>query len=349
MRRQCLVAAVCGCLGALLAQRALAADRDIKMSFPQPEFSPLCVPTWYAREGGTPYSFQQANISITPIQLPPPQAPVTVHTGDVEMGDCAGLSVITQAWTKGANDLVIVSVGAVKPLYVLIGSKKIKTLADFKGGKLAAPGIQSTAGEAIAEILKRGAGLQSGRDYTFVSSGTAAARAAGLAVGTIDGTSSFAPLSYKLVDDGFPLIADEMTYVPKYAIGALFTTRSWAQKNRDTLVALLKTVTETGEWLGDPANKAAVLSLLAKTDFIARTPIGDSYARRFYADMFDAKRIALDGYADEETLRANLGIMADQGFLAKENFPPLDRLVDYSYLNAARQELGMPAVKLIGH
>jgi hypothetical protein len=40
--------------------------------------------------------------------------------------------------------------------------------------------------------------------------------------------------------------------------------------------------------------------------------------------------------------------MADQGYLKKENFPPLDKLVDYSYLNAARRELGMPAVKQFG-
>jgi ABC-type nitrate/sulfonate/bicarbonate transport system substrate-binding protein len=336
------------CLAAALVQPAAAEDRAIKTSFPQPEFSPLCVSTWYARDGGTPYSFKQSNISIAPVQLPPPQAPVMVHTGNVEMGDCAGLSVIAQAWSKGATDLVIVSVGAVKPLYVLIGSKKIKTLQDFKGGKLAAPGVQSTAGEAIAEILKRGAGFLPGRDYTFISSGTAAARAAGLAVGTIDGTSSFAPLSYKLVDDGFPLVADEMTYVPKYVIGALFTTRSWAQKNRDVLVAMLKTVVQTGVWLGDPKNKDAVIKLLAQTEFIARTPMGDDYARRFYADMFDTKRIALNGYADEDTFRANLDIMAEQGYLDKANSPPLDKLVDYSYLNAALHELGMPAVKQFG-
>jgi ABC-type nitrate/sulfonate/bicarbonate transport system substrate-binding protein len=341
-------AVLASCLAVALAGPAAGDDRVITVASPQAEFSPLCVPSWYAREGGTPYSLKQANISLTIVQLPPSQSPVTVHTGDVEMGECAGLSVIAQAWSKGANDLVIVSAGAVKPLYVLIGSRKIKSLQDLKGGKLAAPGVQSTAGEAIAEILKRGAGLLPGRDYTFVSAGAAPARAAALAVGTIDGISSFAPLGYKLIDDGFPQIADEMTYVPKYVSGVLFTTRAWAQKHRDTLVELLKTVVQTGEWLGNPANKEDVIQLLAKTEFIPRTPMGDDYARRFYADMFDKKRIAFDGYADEETLHANLDIMADQGYLNKENGPPLAQLVDYSYLNAARQQLGLSAVKQIG-
>jgi hypothetical protein len=340
--------AIAFCLAGAVAQGAAAAERTIKMSFPQPEFSPLCVPTWYARMGGVPHSVKDTNISITPIQLAVPQAPVSVHMGDVEMGDCAGLAVVAQAWGKGATDLVIVSAGAVKPLYVLIGSKKITKIEDLKGGKLGAPGVQSTAGEAIAAMLKRGAGFVPGRDYTFVSTGTAAARAAGLAVGTLDGTSSFAPLSYKLIDDGFTLVADEMTYVPKYVSGVLFTTRQWAQKNGDTIVALLKSVVQTGEWLKNPANKDEVLKLLARTDFIARTPMGDDYARRFYADMFDANRIAFDGYADEDTFHSNLELMADQGHLKRENFPPLSRLVDYSYLNQALRELGLPAVKEFG-
>lgn len=341
-------AVLAGFIAATLAQGAAAADRTIKMSFPQPEFSPLCVPTWYARMGGAPHSLKDAGIAITPVQLAVPQAPVSVHMGDVEMGDCAGLSVVAQAWGKGATDLVIVAAGAVKPLYVLIGGKKIKTLQDLKGGKLGAPGVQSTAGEAIAAMLKRGAGFVPGRDFTFVSTGTAAARAAGLAVGTLDGTSSFAPLSYKLIDDGFTLVADEMAYVPKYVSGILFTTRQWAQKNADTIVTLLKSVVQTGQWLQNPGNKDDVLKLLARTDFIARTPMGDDYAHRFYADMFDLKRIAFDGYADEETFRSNFELMEDQGFLKKENFPPLDKLVNYSYLNQALRELGLPAVKEFG-
>jgi len=343
-----IAAGLACCLSAAFAGRAAADVRVIRMAFPEPEFAPLCVPSWYARVGGAPTSFKQVNIAVTPIQLAVPQTPVAVHTGDVEVGDCAGLSVIVQAWNKGATDLVIVYAGAVKPLYVLIGSKKITRLDDLKGGKLGAPSPQSTAGEAIAEILKRGAGLLPGRDYTFVSAGTASARAAGLTVGTIDATSSLAPLSYKLVDDGLTLVADEMTYVPQYVSGLLFTTRGWAQKNRDTLVALIKTVVATGEWLGNPANKDAVLSLLAKTEYRARTPMGDAYARRFYADFIEAKRIAFGGYADEAAFRANLDIMADQGYLKKATFPPLDQMVDYGYLNQARRELGLPAVKEFG-
>jgi ABC-type nitrate/sulfonate/bicarbonate transport system substrate-binding protein len=348
MIERCITALVAGCVAIMVAQAAAADERVIKVGYPEPEFAPLCVPTWYARLGGAPTSFKDVNIAVTPIQLAVPQIPIAVHTGDIEIGDCAGLSVIAQAWEKGATDLVIVYAGAVKPLYVLLGRKGIAKLGDLKGGKLGAPSPQSTAGEAIAEILKRGAGMLPGRDYTFVSAGTASARTAGLAVGTIDATSSLPPLSYKLVDQGFPLIADEINYVPKYVSGILFTTRAWARNNRDTLVAMLKTAVQIGEWLGNPADRNAVLSVLAKTEYLARTPMGDDYAHRFYADMIDAKRIAFDGYADEQTFRGNLDIMADQGYLKKENFPPLDKLVDYSYLNTALHELGMPAVKEFG-
>src|ERR1700691_5149595 len=128
MNTRWIAAALVGYTAAAFAQGALAQERIIRMAFPQSEFAPLCVPTWYARLGGAPYSFKDVNITVTPIQLAVPQTPVAVHTGDVDVGDCAGISVIAQAWTKGANDLVIVYAGAVKALYVLIGSKKITKL-----------------------------------------------------------------------------------------------------------------------------------------------------------------------------------------------------------------------------
>jgi ABC-type nitrate/sulfonate/bicarbonate transport system substrate-binding protein len=325
-----------------------AQDKQIKVSVATQEISPLCIPSHYAREGGAPFSWKQAHLAVTKVQLTVPQTPVAVHTGDIDVGDCAGLNVVAQAWSKGGNDLIIVGTGAIKPIYVMIGGKKIKTLADLKNGKLGAPGVQSTAGEAISVMLKRGASLQPGRDYTFVTSGTGAARAAALAAGTIDGTSSYAPLSYKLADDGFPIIADQVQYVPSYVSGIIYTRRSWAEQNREALVALLKANIQIGQWIKDPANKEVVIALFAKTDLTPRNPMGEQYARRFYEDMVVGQRIAFNGYADEAAFQSNIDIVSGEGFMKREQFPPLDKLIEYSYLNQALKELGLPLVGDVG-
>ncbi len=331
-------------LASLLSPAAACrAQGEIRMGFLSQEIAPFCVNTGAVHEAEmSPFSPESGGVKLKKILVTVSQAPVMVSNGDLDVAECAGPSGLAQAWSKGGKNAVVVFVGSAKPAYVLIGGKGIKSLADLRGKVVGSPGPQSTATEASSLILRHGAGLTQDRDYKLVSAGTGGARAAAMAAGKIDAVPVYPPFSYRMIDDGFNLVGDQADHVPKYASGTIVANRAWATKNPDLLVALLKTFLRTGEWLRDPGKKEEVIARLAKTVTEGPEPMGADHARRFYKDVIEAGRVAFDGYADEATFQSNLDIMVERGVIAKEDAPPVREIVDYTWLNRARRELGLP-------
>jgi len=334
-------------MGPLSIAGAYAADKPVvRLAVLSDDLTSFCLPLRIAVQGDHPlYAFAKDDIDLRTIHLSVSQTPVAVGTGDVDMGDCAGISVVTQAWNKGARDVTILAAGAVKPAYVIIGGPKFKKMQDLKGATIASPGPQSTAAEAVDLILKRGAKLEAGKEYTFVAAGTGAARVAALSAGRIGAISTYPPYNYELIDKGFNQLGDELNFVPEYVSGCVIGNRKWAAAHPEVVVRMLKTVIQIAQWLKNPANKDAAIDWFAEHYKLGRGKLGKAYATRLYHDTVTEQRVAFDGYASEAALRANLDIMHERGYLKKEDYPPLDKMVDYSYLNRALKELGMPTVK----
>lgn len=343
-RMQIGFAATAFMLAGATVQGVRAAD-VVRWSLPSEEITSFCLRESIARHPNAGrFSLARENIEVKTIKVSVSQNPVVVNQGDVNIGECAGISVVTNAYNKGAHGIFIFAAGSVKPAYVIIAGKKFKTLKDLKGGKFASPGPQSTAAEAI-ELVMRGAGMTAGKDYTFISAGAGAARVAALVAGRVEAISTYSPLNYKLIDDGFNQVADEMDYVPDYVSGTMIANKAWAEKNPDVIVRISRMLVKIGDWLLEPANKAEVVAWFAENYRVGRKPIGKEYAEKFYADMIARKRFTADGYADKAIYTKNLDIMASRGFLKKENYPDLSKLVDYGYLNKALESLKKPQVK----
>jgi ABC-type nitrate/sulfonate/bicarbonate transport system substrate-binding protein len=335
----------CGLAAGLFCVLPAWAQTEVRVGMLSSEIATFCVNTGGLHQAAfSPYPPEASGLAFHKIHINVSQAPVTVSGGDLDMAECEGPSGLVQAWTKGARNAVVVFVGSVKPNYVLVGGKSIKSLKDLKGKAIGSPGPQSTATEASTMILKRGAGLVLDRDYKLVSAGTGGARAAALAAGKIDAIPTYPPVSYKMISDGFHLLGDEADYVPLYVSGAMVVNKTWAAKNGDALVALLKTFIQTGTWLRDPARKQEVIASIAKHIFEGPKPMGMEHARQYYKDVIEMQRVAFNGYAPPEAYMSNLEIMTERGMLAKKDYPPLRDIVDYSYLNRALKELGMPPV-----
>jgi ABC-type nitrate/sulfonate/bicarbonate transport system substrate-binding protein len=340
-----IVKIAAGLAAAALCATAARAQTEIRMGFLSQDIAPFCVNTGTVHEEGlSPFKPEGPLVKLRKIQITVSQAPVMVSNGDLDTAECAGPSGLAQAWSKGGKNAVVVFVGSAKPAYVLIGGKNATTLADLKGKVVGSPGPQSTATEASTLILGRGAHLVAEKDYKLVSAGTGSARTAALMAGKIDAVPSFPPFSYRMVDDGFHVIGDEADYVPKYVSGAIIVNRAWAAKNADALVALLKTFLQTGEWMRDPSKKEAVIAAMAKTITEGGRMMGLEHARLFYRDVVEGGRIALDGYADAEAFQSNFDIMVERGAIARAALPKPADIVDFSYLNRARRELGLAEV-----
>jgi ABC-type nitrate/sulfonate/bicarbonate transport system substrate-binding protein len=326
---------------------SVAADRPLlKLATPTGEINTWCLSSGFFMGPGFAPSGAQPNLDFERVLLSPSQAVVAVDNGELPIDDCVGLGTVAQAWKQGARNAIIVAVMGISPAYVLVGGKNIKKLDDFKGKNLGSNGLQTTATQAVVSILQRGANLQPEKDYAFVSVATGGARVAALMAGKVDGISSYPPYSYKLADDGFPSIAAERQFIPNYVQGTLVVNRDWAQKNRPVLVAILKSMLQTGRWLKDPAKKDEVTARLAQYMTMGTDKIGPDYARRIYADVVAVNGgVVPDAYGDRALFEATFNLLTERALLAKNEYPALDKLVDYSYLNQARRELGMREVK----
>jgi ABC-type nitrate/sulfonate/bicarbonate transport system substrate-binding protein len=331
----------------ITASSAAAADRpSIKVASVTSELGAWCLetgfiyqPTFVAPGSASPADFQ-------PVLLSTSQAVIATDSGELPLDECMGLGTLVQAYNKGARHTVIVAVTGIEPSYWLLGSKSVKKLADLKGRSLASNGPQTTATQAVIAILQRGAHLTPEKDYTFVAAGNAGARAAALAAGKIDGISAAQPYVYNLIDEGYPVLATERQYVPNYVLGTLAVNKDWAEKNRPLLVSILKTMLQLGHWLVVPANKDAVIAKLADDMTEGTNKIGADYARRMYTDTVFVKGGVVDGgFADRKLFTSTLDLLAERGLITKSDYPPLDQIVDYRYLNEARRQLGLPEVK----
>jgi hypothetical protein len=325
-----------------------AADRPVvQMAVVAPEAASWCLTSAFMFDPGFTPASGAPNIDYEKTLLSPPQAVLAADSGQTPLVFCLGLETIAQAWEKGAQNVIIVAVNGILPAYLLIGQKGLKRLEDLKGKALASNGPNTTATQAVAQILQRGANLMPDRDYNFVTAATGTARMAALTSGKVDGIASYPPISYKLADDGYPVLGSERQYGSYYLQGALEVNRQWAQANRPLVVSIIKTMLQVGRWLKDPTKKNEVIAKLANVTMGGAT-LGPDYARRVYADVIAVKGgVVDDGYADRALFMSTYHLLTERGLLAESDYPPLDKLVDYSYLNEARRALGMREVKAL--
>jgi ABC-type nitrate/sulfonate/bicarbonate transport system substrate-binding protein len=322
------------------------AQDKIKVSIADGEITPFCIKMRMVRHAAFPAMREKYKLQFEEVLQIMSQSPVTVAGQDLDIGECTGISTMVNAWNKRAKNLIVWSVGAELPVYQIVANPAVKKLADLKGKNIGSPGIQTASSEAVEMMLKRGAGLLPEKDYNFVSTGGGNARAAALISGKIDALPTFPPISYDLEKRGFNVIADEVTYVPQYVSGVDVVTREWATKNRDLFIRLIKATIETGEWLKNPANKDQVIDWFAKNIKVPGGGIlGVEDAERIYNFYVAEKRLSFNGYAPQAAVRANLDILKERGYLKESEIPPLGQIFDFSYLNQALRELGMPQVQ----
>jgi hypothetical protein len=329
-----------------LVPRAAAADRPVlAVGSAGTGIATWCLITGFFSVPAFGPAGADAGIDFQNTMMSPQNAIILLNRGDIALDNCVGLGTVAQAYKQGAENIEVVAVTSLVPTYVVIGAKGNKRLSDLKGKLLASNGMQTTATQALLDILARGANLQPQRDYTLVTSGNEDARLAGLASGRIEGISMPPPMSYQLGDEGYPILATEHQYVANYVQATLVTNRDWAAKNGPTLVAVLKRLIEQSRWLLDRRQKNDVLAKIAGNVLLGSKPMGPDMARRTYADMVAAPGgVADSGFASPQTFAETFNLFVERGLLDAGDVALLHRIVDFSYLNEARHELGLPPV-----
>ena len=328
----------------LLSLSALAQPAPTKIQVAVVDLAPssFCALS-FVRQPGLDRFARAENLVFEPVLVESAVLPTVVSRGDLPIGECSGLSAVFSAWLKGARNLTVFSVGAVKPLYQIIAAKSIQSLADLRGKSFGTPGLQTASTEAIQVILKRGAGLVYPGDYELISTGTGSARVAALMSGRIDALPTFPPYSYDLLQRGYRLLGDEADFAPQYVTGPYVVNHDWAVKNPDLMLRVARVVVKTGQWMSDPANKSEVIDWFAQNmDLGGGKKLGTELSARLYADLVTDQRLSFTGYAPEAAVRTNIDILIDRNQLTRSDAEPLEQIFDWSWLNKALVQEHLP-------
>jgi ABC-type nitrate/sulfonate/bicarbonate transport system substrate-binding protein len=252
-------------------------------------------------------------------------------TGELHFGTFNPDSIILFN-EKGGNLKIIAGVANAAP-YHLIGGKKFRKVEDLKGEKLAASALRGGTGSLLTAYL-RAKGLVYPRDYAIVviPGGTPAFLSA-LESGAIAGAVLGTPFSDMALDRGLNLVGEIVEVLPKYQFNAINVDPAWAEKNRATVVKVLKAHIRSMRWIYERPEEAAQL-------FTSEAGAKPPYPRRGIDYFTRTKVFPIDGSLTLEGLTANLQVLATDGLL-KEPLPAPEKYVDLSYLKQAQKELGM--------
>ena len=153
-------------------------------------------------------------------------------------------------------------------------------------------------------------------------------RAAALKEGRIDAAMIAPPFSVDLTNLGYTTLGQTLDHLPRYQGSVGVTTRRWAEKNGDTLVAYLRAYRQSLQWVLDPANRDACIAHLARDFALAPEIAGPTY------DVLAKSKDGLypDAHIDVPGIQTVLDLRVENRLLEAPGPDPL-KYYDTSYLS----------------
>jgi len=213
----------------------------------------------------------------------------------------------------------------------LIAGKNYKAWEDLRGATFGTASLTGGTITALREALKL-KGLEYPRDYKLlIIAGGSSANLAALQSGQIAATTVAVPLNYAAEESGLNVIGRLSEGIPHFQTNAFITRRSWAEKNRPTMVRFMKAMVLTYRWMFD--NRDAAVEFLAN-----EMKLKPAHARKGWEFYTQNRYWPPDGDVTMDGLKNNIRIYAEQTG-AKAPLPDAGKYVDRSYLLEATKEL----------
>lgn len=213
------------------------------------------LPLWIAVEKGI-FKKNGLNVKIAQATSSVGALAVVSSKADIYLGEA------TTTFQAAASGQPVELVGNLRILNVFkfYVSPSIKSAADLKG-KSVAISAQGDSTDLSTRIAMQELG-SSVDGITLIPTGTSGARIAALQSGKVAGTLLTEPTASKAAKAGMKLLLDQ-TNKPFLGSGVTIT-KSFGDKNPNTVIAFLESLVEATKYLQDPANKATCIDILAK-------------------------------------------------------------------------------------
>lgn len=228
------------------------------------------------------------------------------------------------------QDAVIVA-GGDNGFNRIIVQPDIKTLADLRG-KTVVVDAPNTAFALLLYKALQSAGLNKG-DYKVHAAGGTPQRIKAMLTDKADAAAAVigTPMNFKAVADGLKDMGSATNGVGAYQSGCIVVMRPWARANSAILVSYLKAIIEGYRWLLNPANKSAVIALMAD-----KLKLTTEVAAKTYAIVTDpAEGFAKDGKFDMDGFKNVLKLRAEIEGQWGGKPPAPGKYIDLSYYDKA--------------
>ena len=273
--------------------------------------------------------FKDEAMDLEIIFMPANLASTAVLNGDV---DYNGAVTGTIGAAVQGRPMKVLLFTVAKPLLFLMGQKNIKDVKQLKGKKIAgsSPGGSATllANQALKQI-----GLEPGKDVSVLQmSGNAASRYAVLESGVVDASLLSVPENIIAHEKGYNelLFLGDVVEFPQNGFG---TSEKRIRENPDEVYRMVRATLRGLQFIWEKSNQEAVTNILMKQWKVSDRKMAAEMARQVN------RVLTRDAYVKMESVQVLVDLARESAKVTK----PVNAsdVVDYSFLDKARKELGM--------
>jgi NitT/TauT family transport system substrate-binding protein len=260
-----------------------------------------------------------------------------LNAGSIDIGWIGPSPAVNGYAKSGGQSLRIISGSASGGVKLVVNPKKIKTVDDLKGKRIATPQLGNTQDVALLNyVAQKGwkVDAQTGKGDVSVIRLDNKETPAAYQSGSIDGAWVPEPTASKLVTEGAKVLLDERDLWPgkKFVITNVIVSQKFFKAHPDVVDAVLKGSVATNAWINANPDKAKA-DANAELDRLAGKALPEN--------VLDPAWASID--FTDDPLAASLQTSADHavtaGLLTK---PDLKGIFDLKPLNAVLKAAGKP-------
>ncbi|WKX73123.1 aliphatic sulfonate ABC transporter substrate-binding protein [Streptomyces sp. XD-27] len=266
-----------------------------------------------------------------------------LNAGSLDIGWIGPSPAINGYAKSHGKNLKIIAGSASGGVKLVVNPKKIKTLDDLKGKKIATPQLGNTQDVAFLNwISERGwdVDAQSGKGDVSVVRTDNKVTPDAYKSGSIDGAWVPEPTASKLVAEGGKVLLDESTLWPdrKFVITNVIVKQSFLEKHPDVVEAVLRGSVRTNQWIKDNPDQAK-----AAANEALETETGKALPAEVIDPAWRSIEVIDDPLARTLSTEADHAVRA--GLLEE---PDLKGIYDLRPLNKVLKGEGRPTVSAAG-
>jgi NitT/TauT family transport system substrate-binding protein len=273
--------------------------------------------------------FKDEGIDLEIIFMPANLASTAVLNGDV---DYNGAVTGTIGAAVRGQPMKVLLFTVSKPLLFLIGKKEIKDVKQLRGKKIAgsSPGGSATL---IADKVLRHFNLEPGKDVSLLPmGGSASSRYAVLENNVVDASFLSVPENIYALEKGYNelVFAGDVVEFPQNGFG---TSEKKIRENPDEVYRMVRATMRGLQFIWDKNNQEAVTNVMMKQWKVNDRKMAAEISRQV------SRVLTKDAYVKPESVQVLIDLARESAKVTK----PISvaEVVDYSFLDKARKELGI--------